>query len=38
MRFPRFSRTEVGNSSLISFAKADNRAEGSRDVVTLAEH
>lgn len=34
MRFPRFKRTEVGNSNLISFANADNRAEGSREVVT----
>lgn len=34
MRFPRFNLTDVGSSSLISFANADSRAEGSREVVT----
>lgn len=34
IKFPRFSRIDVGSSNRISFAKDDNRVEGSLDVVT----
>lgn len=34
MRFPRFNRIEVGSNNRISFAKLDNRVEGSLEVVT----
>ena len=34
IRFPLFSRMEVGNSNRISFANEDNRVEGSLEVVT----
>jgi hypothetical protein len=34
MRFPRFSRIDVGNNSRISLANEDRRVEGSLEVVT----
>jgi len=34
MRVPRLRRIDVGRSNLISFAKAESRVEGDREVVT----
>ena len=34
IKFPRFSRIDVGSSNRISFAKEESRVEGSREVVT----
>ena len=34
MSVPRLRRMDVGSSSRTSFAKADNRVEGEREVVT----
>jgi hypothetical protein len=33
-RFPRLRRIEVGSNNLISFANAERRVDGSREVVT----